>query len=159
MKRGSEDRVREALSDMDLDTWIYKPPDDARNWKPADYIVWVNPPDPPELKSGTQDRLLLAIAKTSFVEVKDVDAVRLFNLKELRPAQKNAILRSAVMGIPYWVVVWWRRHGKWTISPGIRLVEAGRSLTFVEMTSSHGIEAEPHLLASTLRMVLVDEAF
>lgn len=143
MKRGSEDRAREALNQMDLDTWVYKPPDDARNWKPADFIVWY--------REGVLDD-----PRSAFLEVKDVDTIRVFNPREIRPAQRNAILRAAELNIPYLVAVWWRRRGIWTISRGIRLVEAKGSLTFVQMSSSHGIEATLPMFPPTLRMVLVE---
>lgn len=140
--------MRAALDDMDLDTWVYKPPDDARNWKPADFILWWDDPDSGEL---------LSVAQTAMIEVKDTAALRVYNLSDIRPSQHNAMMRAQIMGIPYLVAIWWRRHKRWTISIGSRLFrEEKRSLRYLDLSSSLGLDCTQDMLASTLRSILVD---
>lgn len=143
MKRASEGEFGKALRGIDLRLYTYKPPDDARNWKPCDYMVWFTEDDS---------------VKCSWIECKDVDAVDSFSLAELRPAQKQGIAEAARLGIPYWVAVWWRRHRFWTISDGARLVEhGGTSVPRVLLMSRYGVQTTSAQLGSTIKSVLLGE--
>lgn len=157
-KRRSEGLLGVALRQMDLETYVYKPADaPGSGLKPADYLVWFLP-DPDQFE-------LLREYEFAFVEGKDTDAVKVFNLSEIRPSQRNAIAKAAVLGIPYWLVIYWRRRRRWTISDARRIFDTypvsgpNRSLSFETLASTFGIDCEPHQLAITLRQVMLGELF
>jgi hypothetical protein len=98
MKTDVEDRVRTALDDVSLRTrtlFIYKPPDDSRNWKPADYIVgW--------------DRGI------GFVEAK-LCRTRAAWRVDLRPSQRRALRTAEQIDAPYLVAIWWAPRTSWAV--------------------------------------------
>ncbi len=137
MKGPSEGMLREALSDVDLSGLVvYKPPDDARNWKPADYMVWW-------------------LGGSAWLEVKATDAADTWPLSELRKSQRLGIEQARRADLPYVVCVYWQRHHDWTLSLADELVDAGQPrFTRTELMSRYGVEARPTHLASTLRGLL-----
>lgn len=103
MKSDTEDRVRAALDQINQLTrtlFIYKPPDDSRNWKPADYIVGWN-------------------KGIAFVEVKLCRTAIL--TIDLRPSQRKAIHDASLIGAPYLLAVWWSQPATWWIFDARRL--------------------------------------
>lgn len=144
MKRPSEGEFGEALRRVDLPLFVYKPPDDARNRKPCDFMVWS--------RAGG----------STWFEVKDIDAVNTFSINEFRPAQKLGIREADSVRIPYWVAVYWRRHGSWTISRANMVMAYAVAVGYTGISrellmSRFGIESSPKLLASTLTDVLTGE--
>lgn len=102
-KTMAESNFGKALREMDLRCIVYKPPDDARNWKPCDYMVWTPSP--------------------FWFEVKDVDLVGVFPLSEIRPSQLRGIREAAAIGVPYYLAVWWRKAQMWSISDAQAVVQ------------------------------------
>lgn len=166
MKGTTEDKVRDALKAIDLSGLTYfKPPDDARNWKPCDFFVWWakgqvwNHTDPP-----------IPVVGAAWIEVKDVQAARTFNLdKELRPSQRGGIAAATAAGVPYWIVAWWRSRKRWTISDAAAVMAAPPAAAGLEpghggvdyeiLGSRFGAIAEQRSLASTLKLALLEELF
>lgn len=147
MKRESESLFGEALRNCDVSAFVYKPPDDARNRKPCDFMVWFARLDDTGLTSGS-----------AWFEVKDTRAVNTFNFKELRPAQLQGAREAQRVGIPYWLAVYWRVHRHWTISDLGKIMAASwplTSITRMQLMSRYGIDSEPIMLRSTLKDVLL----
>jgi hypothetical protein len=161
MKRASEGEFGKALRDCDVAGIVYKPPDDARTWKPCDFMVWV------------QDNI--SGAESVWFECKDVDSVERFAFSELRPSQVQGIRDAERVGIPYWLAVYWRRSQSWTISDAAKVL-AWRESTAAEaadyykrdvglptsierelLMSRFGIDSSPAMLASTLKSVLLGD--
>lgn len=151
MKRTSEATFREALGDVDLRTYIYKPSDRDVNWKPCDYMVWVS----------------LTWERSCWFEVKDTDAVNAFPYSELRPAQVQGIRDAERIGIPYWLAIHWRRHKAWTISDAAKVLaykasvvtdfDIPTSIDRALLMSRFGIESSPANLSSTLKDILTGD--
>jgi hypothetical protein len=144
MKGSSEDRFREALNGIDVRKVVYKPPDDARTWKPCDFMVWS--------------------PQSTWFEVKDVDTVNTFAFSQLRLAQVRGIGDADRIGIPYWLAVYWRRHRSWTISNATTLLWWRRnqtkppaSVSREALMSRFGVDATPANLGSTLKSILLGE--
>jgi len=153
MKRASEGQFGAALRDCDVASVVYKPPDDARTWKPCDYMVWIAIWDSDH--SGNH---------SIWFEVKDVDAVDAFPFSELRPSQLAGIEDARRIGIPYWLAVYWRRHKSWTISDAARVVnwrdESITDKTSISrelLMSRFGVDATPSTLSSVLKSVLLGD--
>jgi len=160
MKGVSEGNFRAALSKVDLSLVIYKPPDDARLWKPCDYMVWQ-----PDGAGGNEGW---------WFEVKDLDDkhVNTFPLSELRPSQLQGIRDAARVGIPYWIAIWWRRHRSWTVSDAHKItgwwrdeiavntdpIRKPKSIDRTLLMSRFGLESTQAQLSSNLKMVLLGEA-
>src|SRR5512137_642133 len=90
-KGSSEATVAKALADIDDPiVAVWKPPDDARNWKPADYLVWFD-------------------GRAAMIEVKDCPAMRGFPFDQLRPTQRAWAYRCRQTGTPYLLVIHWQR--------------------------------------------------
>lgn len=160
MKGTSEAQVRDALKAMDLEGLIvYKPPDDARNWKPADFLVWW---------LRIRDLGPLRDPGSGWVEVKETQNIGTFPLADLRPSQKQAIRMAKEAGLPYLLVIRWRARklgaGTWSIVDAVRLLDwveevTARTLISVERTlleSRFGTNADPGQLASLLRLALTE---
>ena len=146
-KGSSEATFGAALRDVDLALHIYKPPDDARNWKPCDFMVWFR-------NAGLVD--------SAWFEVKSVDALDRFNINELRPSQKLGIREAGAIGIPYYLAVYWTKHQSWTISVAYKVVEhavaeGNTSVKRALLMSRFGIQSAPANLSSTLKDVLYGE--
>jgi hypothetical protein len=160
VKRNSETKVGEALRSIsDPSLLVYKPPDDARNWKPCDFMVWWQG----RVSFITTGVDVLAGA---WIEVKDIDSVETFPLADLRPSQRQGIAAAAEVGMPYYLVVWWRRRETWTISRADRVLayakaqdEIGAPLTgilYKQLAGAFGIDADTLRLGQTLKSVIVD---
>jgi hypothetical protein len=67
------------------------------------------------------------------------------------------------IGLPYWVVIWWRSRARWTVSSGAKiaaLVAAEpdrRSLEYSWLASVAGMDCATRDLAPILRSVLLGE--
>lgn len=159
-KRDSEPAFGAALRHVSLAVVVYKPPDDARNWKPCDYMVWV------EASDHVVDEH--AFPKPVWFECKDVDAIDVFNWRrEMRQSQLQGIREAKRIGIPYWLAIYWRKHRHWTISDAVALYDhtrlrpdhliAARTFRRTTLMSSLGIDSTPGQLESTLKGVLLGE--
>ncbi len=106
-RKTSEITVGAALRSMDLRALVYKIPDDARNRKPADFLV---------VREG---------GRAAFVEVKTNPNQRSFPMRAMRAEQLLAMQECYRLGIPYWLVVWWPKGehaGLYTVSNTNRLM-------------------------------------
>lgn len=141
-KGPSEAAVRDALRAMNVDSYVYKPPDDARNWKPCDFMVWWHEDGEPP--------------GSAWIEVKETKAVKLFNLpRELRVSQTNGILDAVQLGIPYLLVVHWTRQRDYTISDAAQL-PLDDTVTRADLMTRYGVNAQPRDLAMMLRAALLE---
>lgn len=144
-KGTSEGRFRDALKRCDLAAWAYKPPDDARNWKPSDYLV------------------MLTAGLVRLVEVKDLpDAVEVFPWRDIRPSQLEGMRRAREMKVPYYLVVWWRRHKQWTVSDSARVLDwkeanPDAALTRTLLMSRFGVDATDPTLPGVLKAALLGD--
>lgn len=98
MKGTSEERVAEALRRLPR-VDAYKPPDDSRNAKPCDFLVWY---------MGTDEW-----AHSLWLEVKQERGASLRS-DQIRPSQRAGVARAMRLAIPYWLVIWWATPGWWT---------------------------------------------
>lgn len=92
MKGPSEGKVGSLLRSTGC--FAYKPPDDARNWKPCDFMVWV--------RDGR-------VPKSFWVEVKASSSPSL-PARDLRPSQLAGVAEASRLGISYWLVVCWNHR-------------------------------------------------
>lgn len=145
MKGTSEAKVRAALTRLaeDMPMVVYKPPDDARNWKPADFLVWLN---------GQQ---------SAMIEVKDNRGLNTYPLADLRPNQRKSIHEAAAIGLPYWLVIWWRRRNAWTVSNAVRLLTEAdydfSSVGWQQLAGIWGVDCTTETLPSTIGAALRGE--
>lgn len=163
-KRQSESFLGAALREIDLATYVYKPPDQAGNWKPCDFLVWVK-----TLAGGNGELEPVEVVDSFWFEAKDETAIETFNWKgQMRPAQITGIRDAERLGIPYYVAIYWRKHREWTISDGVKLYRAtrvkpdGRAgvLAFKRRALGAGplgIDATPGNLTSVLKAVILGE--
>ena len=145
MKGSSESTVAKALADIDDPiVAVWKPPDDSRNWKPADYLVWFD-------------------GRAAMIEVKECAALRGFPLADLRPTQRAWARRCDEAGIPYLLVIHWQRTHDWTISDTMKVIEWEREDVFHKsvpralLQGAFGVQTDGRLLAATLRLALLGE--
>lgn len=158
MKGSSEARFRDAFTDVDLRSVIYKPSDRDVNWKPCDFMSWTH--------------LGFGPAQSNWWEVKMTRAKDTFPFADLRPSQLRGIADAQRVGIPYWLVIDWARFGSWTISDAARVltwkleqVAAATDLSGIQPTSiprtllmsRFGIESSPALLSSSIKTVILGE--
>jgi hypothetical protein len=158
MKRASEGKLGEALRGMDLEPLIvYKPPDDARNWKPCDFMVWW----------GTGAVVEGAIRRGSaWVEAKDTPNAMVFPFAELRPSQIKGIRDAGAVGFPYLLCIWWRPAQRWTISDAVRVLawfediggegREPKSIPRELLMSRFGVDADNSRLGMTIKTILED---
>ena len=145
MKGSSEGRVRAALNGMDMDVLVYKPPDDARNWKPADFLVWW-----PE-------------GQSAMVEVKESSGKFTFPIRDIRPSQLLGIRMAAAVLVPYFLVIWWPKLSSWTISNAWQVANwigdhpDATSLDYGWLNSVAGMDCTTRDLAPILRSALLGE--
>lgn len=154
MKRASEGEFGKALRAVDLEPFVYKPADDARNWKPCDFMVWYQPPLVHRYEGQENHPGRPSVA---WFEVKDTDAVETFPLSAFRPAQRQGVEEACGLGIPYWIAIWWRRHREWTISDAKRVIDHGQSTPRELLSSYFGIDTTSAQLRQTLKAVLLGE--
>lgn len=161
MKGTSESRVREALTRLaeDMPLIVYKPPDDARLWKPADFLVWF-----PDFRPDWQmDKAL--VTGSAMIEVKDNPQVNGYPFSDLRPNQRAAIREAARIGLPYWLVIWWRHLKRWTVSDAAKVVAfiddprtaPIKSVHWMQLAGNMGVDATSDTLAGTLGAALRGE--
>lgn len=148
-KGTSEGKVRIALNSCGLNLVIYKPPDDARNWKPADFLVWW------EVTIGDEGR---AEPFSAMIEVKECKLIGSYPLDDLRPSQRTGIRDAKRIGLPYLLVIWWRERKIWTVSDGIQLDSSPvkGSVAFSVLAGRIGIDAQQDHLAQVLRAALTE---
>lgn len=160
-KRLSEGFLGAALRQVDLPIVVWKPPDDARNWKPCDYMVWV---------AGSDHYYDASTPATPlWFEAKDVTAVDIFNWRDVRPSQLTGIREARRVGIRYYLAIYWRRHQHWTVSDAVRLLAWADELEREngdpvpvrfrrqDLTSTLGIDSTPGQLASVLKSILLGD--
>jgi len=154
MKGLSESIFRAALADMDIEPkFIYKPPDDARNWKPCDYMLWYT------------------AARSAWFEVKEVVAIGSFALSEVRASQWRGIGTAKQLGFPYYLAIRWKRGGLWSLVDAVRLADwlhgvgpspapggflDTKSVSRVALESRFGVSCAPGQLSSIIRAVLTE---
>lgn len=171
MKGQSEATVRAALMRLaeDMPMVVYKPPDDARNWKPADFLVWFAGDRFVEAEDGIDH---LNPVGSAMFEVKDNALVDTLAIKELRPNQRKSIREAMAIGLPYWLVVWWRRKQRWTVSDAAKVLthirdeeDRGkadhtyipRAPTFSHLSSFMGVDCTTETLPGTIGVALRGE--
>lgn len=119
-RKYSEGAVREALADMDLDLYVFKPqdmPGPSQNTKPADFLLWW--PSSTQV-AGEMDG---DPARSGWLEVKETPAVDVLNLPSLFTASQVAAMRRArELNLPYLVAIHWTHHKRWTITVGWRVL-------------------------------------
>jgi hypothetical protein len=149
-KGASEATVRAALGQLGPRVYVYKPPDDSRNWKPCDFMVWWNE------EEGSD--IFTPAVHPAWIEVKESPTVSSFAYqRQLRPSQKLGIRAAHDLGIPYLLVVHWRRHEDWTISDAWAvLTHPERVLSRQMLYTRYGVHAHPRDLAPTLRAALLE---
>lgn len=138
--------------DADLPILVYKPPDDARNRKPCDFMVWFR----------GHDAEWQPAVRAAWFEVKEVVALGRFNVNDLRPSQKAGIRDAGAIGIPYYVAVYWANLHSWTVSVAYKMLEhavaeGNTSISRELLMSRFGIQSSPANLGSTLKDVLHGE--
>lgn len=154
MKGTSEAKVRAALNDMGMDVLVYKPPDDARNWKPADFMVWWDNNELPEAPP---------IPRSAMIEVKESPGKFTFPIRDLRPSQLLGMRMAAAVGLPYLLVIWWPRLSRWTISNAWQVANwigdhpHATSLDYGWLNSVAGMDCTTRDLAPILRSALLGE--
>lgn len=94
--------LREAATELHMLFW--KPPDDARNWKPADFFAWRETAESPDLRAS--------FARPYFFEVKQTTNLG-FATIALRPTQRVWLEDGSKIGISCWIAVWWKNVGIW----------------------------------------------
>lgn len=167
MKGSSEGAFREALNAVDLRPFVvYKPPDDARNWKPADYMVWW-----PSM-SGTTT--FIGGARSAWFEVKDPRTKGGLPVKDITPTQWAAIAQADQLGLPYFFAIRWPdsmwtiadgiRIGRWLHGQGVQPTDHGYPLPWGHITSipralldsRFGVSAVKAQLAQVIKVALVE---
>lgn len=146
----SEDQVKAALARID-GLLVYKPPDDARNWRPADFLIWW---DGNVLKGAPK------IPRAGMLEVKQNDRKLIWHwtgggAESLRPSQLAAVAKCNALGMPYFVAVYWKSRRYWTLHRidqwlGIGIPYVDTPLRWEDAITRYGVGAAPVNLADTL---------
>ena len=152
----SEDRVRAALHGHE-GMLVYKPPDDARNWKPADFLCWWGG----ELVIPGETVSFESQVRSAMLEVKQNPLKALWHVvgtggESLRPNQLAAAKGAWAVGLPYVIAVYWKQLRRWSIhrwNPGFP-----DTMSWHEAVSRYGVEAEGTALPLILRGVLEGDA-
>ena len=164
MKGPSERIFREALGKVDIDPLeIYKPPDDARNWKPADFLLW--------WRIGNPEDFAVA-GWTAWIEVKATNNKAVWPFADLQPTQVLAIRKAKRLGIPYFIAIRWNGDRHWSLVDAIRLVDYIDEISFAIpeaevahkregiarglLESRFGVGATVGQLASTIKVALIE---
>ncbi|HEY6058631.1 MAG TPA: hypothetical protein VIV06_11395, partial [Candidatus Limnocylindrales bacterium] len=99
--------------------------------------------------------------QSAWIEVKDTSTVDAFPASELRPAQRLGIRTANELGLPYWLVVHWRRWYGWTISRAYPVLVTLLAKNATSISRSElmglGIESTPGQLAQNLRAALLGD--
>lgn len=156
MKGTSEARVREALTTLNesMRLVVYKPPDDSRNPKPADFLVWFR-------RQPTTADLGYSHPTGGLIEVKQSPNLKSWPVSDLRPTQRASIHQHAKVGSPYLLVIWWPKLHRWTVSDAVKMLVAAesnglRSVLFANLASKYGVDVAgdgllPGVLGAGLR--------
>lgn len=154
----AESKVREALARID-GLLTYKPPDDARNWKPADWLLWW---DANELLGAPP------ITRCGMLEVKQNDRQRIWHWTQggsesLRPIQLAAVARCRTLGMPYFVAVYWKGRSYWTLHRvdrwlGIDGPTVETPISFDDAVTKYGVGTAPANLLATLSGLIRGDA-
>ena len=168
MKGPSERIFREALGKVDIDPLeIYKPPDDARNWKPADFLLWM----PGGLLAVNVAAGDVPVSATSaWIEVKATNNKAVWPFADLQPTQVLAIRKAKRLGIPYFIAIRWNGDRHWSLVDAIRLLDYIDTIDDPEgaggsrqkgcpralLESRFGVSATVGQLASTIKVALIE---
>lgn len=157
----AQDQVREALKGID-GLVAYKPPDDSRNWKPCDQMVWWwQPYDEENFAAANVSR---GWPRSAWLEVKMNPLKGSWHVttpngsEGLSLQQARAAFDAEEIGLPYVVAVYWKARKYWTLHWRVGRREFPGKLTFEGATTSWGVGCAPANLRSTLRLVLAGEA-
>ena len=159
-KGPSEGIFRERLGQVDLHPFeIYKPPDDARNWKPADFLVWWKIGG-----GGGYER-----PASAWIEVKATNNKAVWPFGDLQPTQVLAIRKATALRIPYFIAIRWNGDRQWSLVDGVRLVAymdeiresdapASKMLGLPRglLESRFGVGCTVGQLASTIKVALIE---
>lgn len=102
MKGTSERAAGEAL--REVMGFVYKPPDDARNWKPADFLCWGIP----------RNSLADERTRSVWVEVKDGRGLGKIPASAIRKSQLAGIQQAMDLHIGYFILVRWGTSAPYT---------------------------------------------
>jgi len=109
-KGPSEAMFRAALNEVDIEPlFAHKLADDARNWKPADYLVWFRTGDGP--------------ASSAWFEVKETPNKGALPMADIRPSQLRGIDTARALHLPYFLAIRWKPDGLWSIVDAVRLMD------------------------------------
>lgn len=155
MKGPSEGIFREALAAIDIEPkFIHKPPDDARNWKPCDFMLWY---------SAHINSYHNGYAGSAWFEVKETPNLSSFPLSEIRASQWRGIGTARDLGFPYFLAIRWKTGGMWSLVDAVRLdnwlagvAEIPKSVGRVDLDSRFGVSCSPGQLSSTIRAALTE---
>jgi hypothetical protein len=164
--KASEDSVRKALDGMDLELYVYKPPDHPgprQNWKPCDYMVWWV--DVVEGRTAFADGgsendgiSFEPTLNSTWIEVKDHPGQKGIALALWRPTQIAGMRRAKDLGLPYLTVVRWAKLHLWTIGPAALVLDA--LARWPKQTNiplgAWPIQCAPAQLASHLRGAMIE---
>lgn len=155
----AQDQIREALKGID-GLIAYKPPDDSRNWKPCDQMLWWAGDHPINLGDGSNGPIL---PNSAWLEVKmnplqGLWRVTSANADGLSLQQLRAARDALDIGLPFVVAVYWKGRKYWTLHVNPTRNDFPAKLSFEEATTRWGVGTAPANLRSTLRAVLAGEA-
>jgi hypothetical protein len=148
----AQDQIRDALKGID-GLIAYKPPDDSRNWKPCDQMLWWDDP-----LNGLGLALHSAWLEVKMNPLKGLWHVTSSGADGLSLQQVRAAVDAEQIGLPYIVAVYWKALRYWTLHYRVGRVAFPGKLTFDEATTQWGVGTAPANLRSTLRAVLAGEA-
>ncbi len=142
MKGTSEARARVALKAAGL--FVYKPPDDARNWKPCDFLTW-QAGGTVEVATDCGDHMVksqvpIGLSLSRWIEVKQIPMSALtLGVTDIRPSQRAGITSATLLGIPYWLLIWWQHpripnKARWTCLEMTQFAGAYQSLGYHPLT-------------------------
>lgn len=151
----AQDQIREALKGID-GLVAYKPPDDSRNWKPCDQMVWW--PVTAEFDSSAIGYVRSAWLEVKMNPLQGVWHVTSTGADGLSLQQCRAARDAEEIGLPYIVAVYWKPRKYWTLHYRVGRAEFPGKLTFEEASTQWGVGTAPANLRSTLRGVLAGEA-
>lgn len=148
-RKYSEGEVRTALADMDLDLFVYKPPDSPgpyQSTKPADFMVW-----------WMAEGIVGTSAMSAWIEVKSTPAIATLGANIFEASQLAGMRRAKELGLRYLVAVHWTRHKRWTITTGDRVLARLDDGRKPYLRGDMPIDCTPSQLPGHLRAALLGE--